>query len=164
MAAEAGVAEAAGNALMFTHVLDEDAPGLAGRLRALNPERRRKVLVKTALFAAQGIPELDAKTAALLDDLRFRGELSAHEAAFAMHLSEAADDRYLTLQGQGAPAGEWGQWFSLARLLRGIAVGFGAAPKEDIADGIYEIAKSLDNPASLFEQIASEISSSPETK
>jgi len=95
---------------MPTHVLDQDAPGLAGRLRAL----------------------------------------------------EAADDRYLTLQEQGAPAEVWEKWFSLARLLRGMAVGFGAAHSEDIADAIYEIAKSVGNSARLFEQIASEIGALPE--
>jgi hypothetical protein len=95
---------------------------------------------------------LDAKTRALLDKMRSGGELSPHEALSAMRLSEAADDRYLTLQEQGAPAEVWEKWFSLARLLRGIAVGFGAAHREDIADAIYEIAKSVDNSARLFEQ------------
>jgi hypothetical protein len=38
---------------MATHVLDHDAPGLAGRLRTLNSESRRKVVVKASLFAAQ---------------------------------------------------------------------------------------------------------------
>jgi hypothetical protein len=146
---------------MPTHVLDQDAPGLASRLTALKPENQRKVLVKAALFAAESITKLDAKTQTALDDMRFRGELSPQEAIFAMHLSEAADERYLTLQEQGAPADVWGNWFSQARLLRGIAVGFGAAPKEDIADAIYEIAKSIDNPAGLFQHIASEMRTLP---
>ena len=50
------------------------------------------------------------------------------------------------------------------KVTQGIAVGFGAAPKEDIADAIYEIAKSVDNSDSLFEHIASEIGPSPEIK
>jgi hypothetical protein len=149
---------------MTTHVLDRDAPGLAIRLRALKPESQRTVLVKAALFAAQTIPGLDPNTQTVLDEMRFRGELSPQELVFAMHLSEAADDRYLTLQEQGAPVEAWGKWFSQARLLRGIAVGFGAAPKEDIADAIYEIVKSVDNPAVLFGQLASEIGSSSPTK
>jgi hypothetical protein len=150
--------------LMATHVLDHDAPGLAGRLRALNSESRRKVVVKASLFAAQRMSELNANTQALLDKMRFSGEVSPQEAISAMVLSEAADDEYFKLQEEGAPAEVWGKSFSLGRLLRGIVVGFGAAPKEDIADAIYEISKSVDNSASLFEHIASEIGPSPEIK
>jgi hypothetical protein len=130
-------------------------------LRALTPESQRKVLVRAALFAAQSISELDAETRALLDKMPSGGELSAQEALSAMRLSEAADDRYLALREQGVPAEVWEKWFSLARLLRGIAVGFGAARREDIADAIYEIAKSVDNSARLFEHIASEIGALP---
>lgn len=149
---------------MTTHVLDQDAPGLAGQLRALKPENQRKIVVKASLFAAHGISDLDANTEALLGKMRSSGEISPQEAASAMVLSEAADNRYFKLQEQGAPAEVWGKSYSLARLLRGIAVGFGAAPNEDVADAIYEIAKSIDNSASLFEHIASEIGPSWEIK
>lgn len=149
---------------MSTHVLDQDAPGLAGRLRALRSESQHKVVVKAALFAAHRMSELDANTEELLNKLRISGEMSRQEAVSAMVLSEAADDRYFKLQEEGAPAGVWQESFSLARLLRGIAVGFGASPREDIADAIYEIAKSLDNSTSLFEDIASTIGRSVEIK
>jgi hypothetical protein len=149
---------------MSTHVLDQDAPGLAGRLRALSSESQHKVVVKAALFAAQRMSELDATTEVLLDKMRSSGELSPQEAVSAMVLSEAADDRYFRLREQGAPAGVWQKSFSLARLLRGIAVGFGVSPQEGIADAIYEIAKALDNSTSLFEDIASTIGRSAEIK
>jgi hypothetical protein len=105
--------------LMATHVLDHDAPGLAGRLRALNSESRRKVVVKASLFAAQRMSELNANTQALLDRMRFSCEVSPQEAISAMVLSEAADDQYFKLQEEGAPAELWRKSFSLGRLLRG---------------------------------------------
>lgn len=149
---------------MSEHVLDQDAPGLAARLRALSSESQHKVVVKAALFAAHRMSELDANTGVLLDKMRSRGELSPQDAVTAMVLSEEADDRYFTIQMEGAPAAVWQKSFSLARLLRGIAVGFGALPQEDIADAIYEIAKSLDNSASLLQDIASTIGPSAEIK
>ena len=75
---------------MPKHVLDQDAPGLAGRLRALKSESRRKVVVKASLFAAQRMSELDANTQALLDKMRFCGEVLPQDAISAMVLSEAA--------------------------------------------------------------------------
>jgi hypothetical protein len=147
---------------MITHVLDQDAPGLASQLRTLKSDNQRKIVVKASLFAAHGMADLDARTEALLGKMRSSGEISPQEAVSLMVLSEAADKQYFKLREQGAPAAVWGKSYSQARLLRGIAVGFGAAPKEDIADAIYEIAKSVDNSASLFEHIASEISPSPE--
>jgi hypothetical protein len=149
---------------MTTHVLDQDAPGLAGQLRALKSENRRKIVVKASLFAAHGVSDLDANTEALLDKMRSSGEISPEEAVSLMVLSEAADNQYFKLREQGAPTEVWGKVYSQARLLRGIAVGFGAAPKEDVADAIYEIAKSVDNSACLFEQIVSEIGPSPGIK
>ena len=149
---------------MSTHVLDQDAPGLAGRLRALSSENQRKVVVKASLFAAHRVPSLDANAQMLLDKMRSSGEISPQEALTAMVLSQAADESYFKLQVEGAPRAVCQKSFSLARLLRGIAIGFGASPNEDIADAIYEIAKSLDNSASLLEDIASEMGQSPEIK
>jgi hypothetical protein len=99
--------------------------------------------------------ELDGNARELFDKMRVCGGVSPQEAISAMALSEAADDQYLDLKlrEEGAPEEVWGKWFSLARLLRRIAVGFGAELKEDIADAIYEIAKSVDNSASLFEHL-----------
>ncbi len=119
---------------MTTHVLDQDAPGLAGQLRALKSENRRKIVVKASLFAAHRVSDLDANTEALLDKMRSSGGISHQEAVSLMVLSEAADNQYLQLREQGAPAKIWGKAYSQARLLRGIAVGFGAAPKEDVSD------------------------------
>jgi hypothetical protein len=142
---------------MAIHILDQDAPGLANRLRGLKSENRHKVVVSASFFAARGMSDLGANTEALLDRMRACGEISAQEAESAIVLSGEADDRCFKLQEEGAPADVWGKSYSLARLLRGIGVGFGGEPKEDIADAIYEIAKSVDNSAGLLEHIASEI-------
>jgi hypothetical protein len=142
---------------MTIHILDHDAPGLANRLRGLKSENRHKVVVIASSFAARGMSDLGANTEALLDRMRACGEISTQEAESAIALSKETDDRYFKLQEEGAPTEVWRKSYSLARLLRGIGVGFGAEPREDIADAIYEIAKSVENSASLLEHIASEI-------
>lgn len=148
---------------MTAHILDQAAPGLANRLRALQSEDRHRVVVRGALFAAQGMC-LDAETGVLLEKLRAGGKLSAEEAVSAMALSEGADERYFRLKEEGAPAAVWARSFALARMLRGIGIGFGAAPREDVADAIYEISKSVDDSEKFFERIASEVEAISEGK
>lgn len=142
---------------MKTHILDQEAPGLAKRLRAVPPALQHRIVTRVSLVTAQKLANLQKTTSDVLDELRSQGKLSSERAKSVMALSEAADDEYFDLQEQGAPEEEWSRRFSEARLLRGIAVGFGASPQEDIADAVYELIKALDDPAATLQSIESEL-------
>jgi hypothetical protein len=141
------------------HILDQEAPGLAKRLGTLAPATQRAILGRASLFTAAKMPDLSTGTSLLLDALRSEGELSNEQAKAALSLSEMADDKYLELQEKGVSDAECGKVFSEARLLRGIAVGFGASAQEDIADAVYELTKALDNPTETIRSIESELKS-----
>jgi hypothetical protein len=145
---------------MKPHILDQDAPGLAQRLRAVRPELQHRIVTRASLVTAEKLAGLHKTTSEVLAELQSQGKLSSERAKSVMALSEAADDKYFDLQGQGAPEQEWGRLFSEARLLRGIAVGFGASPQEDIADAVYELIKAQDNPAATLQAIESELAAS----
>jgi len=55
---------------MNWHILDQDAPGLATRLRSLPRDRQRKILAAGSLFTAEKRGDLSKTTAEVLDDLR----------------------------------------------------------------------------------------------
>jgi polyhydroxyalkanoate synthesis regulator phasin len=142
---------------MKTHILDQDAPGLAKRLRAIGPELQQRIVTRASLVTAKKLVSLHKTTSEVLDELQLKGKLSPERAKSVMNLSEKADDEYFDLKEQGVPEEEWNRLFSEARLLRGIAVGFGASPQEDIADAVYELIKALDNPAATLQLIESEL-------
>jgi hypothetical protein len=73
-------------------------------------------------------------------------------------LSQAADDRYFALQHKQAPEKEWQAAFSRARLLRSMAIIFGAVPGEDAADAVYELTRCQADPSGIILSIESEIS------
>jgi hypothetical protein len=139
------------------HILDQEGPGLAQRLRGLRPWNQRSVLAGASLLTAAKLADLDRSSSLLLDTLRSRGELSVEEAKSAMALSEAADDKYLKLQAKGVSDQQSQNVFSEARLLRAIAIGFGAPTQEDIADAVYELTKALDDPTDIIRFIESQL-------
>jgi hypothetical protein len=139
------------------HILDQEAPGLAERLRALEPANQRAVLVRVALFTAARLSGPGTGTSLLLEALRSHGELSAAETKSAMSLSELADEKYFQLQEKGRAECE--KSFFEARLLRGMAVGFGASAQGDIADAVYELAKATDDSAETIKFIESGLNS-----
>ena len=146
---------------MKRHLLDQEAPGLATRLRSLPPEGQRKLFAAGVLFTAENLGDLSKTTSEVLDELRAQRELSRERAKFIMELSEMADDRYLLLLQQGSPEDEWTKLFCEARLLRGIAVAFGASPGEDIADAFYELIKAVEDPRETLRLIQSELDADP---
>lgn len=146
---------------MKRHILDQKAPGLAARLRSLPPNHQRKLLAAGALFTAEKLGDLSKATSEVLDELRAERELWRGWAKFVLGLSEMADDRYLLLRQQGYPEDQWTRLFSEARLLRGIAVGFGVSPGDDIADAFYELIKAVDDPRETPRLIESELDGDP---
>ena len=142
---------------MTTHILDQDAPGLAERLQATPAEIQRRIAARAALFTAEKLNDLHTTTIEVLDELRLRGTLSSERAKSVLVLSDRADDTYFELKERRAPEAEWGKLFSEARLLRGISVAFGASPPENIADAVYEFTKALDEPEAILRFIETEL-------
>jgi hypothetical protein len=141
------------------HILDQDAPGLAERLRALRLDVRQAIFVKACISATASLKNMDSETAEFVDALRSRRELSKNQAAAALSLSEAADDRYLALLQRSAPTKERLADFSKARLLKSMAIMFGAVPGEGVADAVYELTKIQDDPSGIIGLIESDIDS-----
>ena len=139
------------------HLLDQEAPGLAQRLRSLPPKAQRAILVKSCLRAAATLANLGSQTLELVKAIQSRGELSRHEAQLALALTETADDKYFALAARQAPADAWLQVFSEARLLNAMAITFEAAPGEGPADAIYELRKTTEDPSRFLKFIDSEI-------
>jgi hypothetical protein len=142
---------------MREHILDQDLPGLTRKVRALSGERQRQILIRAAKFAAEKAGDLDPQLLSVLHRLEAGWMPSIEEAKSIMTMADATDDRYFELLNSGLTEEQWGKDFSSARLLRGIAVGFGASSREDIVDAIYEIVKSLRDPSDLLSLVTSEL-------
>jgi hypothetical protein len=89
--------------------------------------------------------------------LRSRGDLSRELAVAAASASEAADEKYVALMSQSAAADDSLRLFSLARLLRGIGIAFGAVAGEDVADAVYELTRTVEDPSAILRSIRSDI-------
>lgn len=139
------------------HVLDQEAPGLAGRLKSLPPEARREVVARGCQLAAGRLADLGPEVRDLLGAISASGALSDAQVAEAGALAEAADGRYSELQEEGAPEQEWLAWFSKARLLTAISAGFGGADWGDAADAVYELCSTSDDPSELIALVESEV-------
>lgn len=138
------------------HLLDQDIPRVTKRLRALPPSAQEQLVVRLALYAGKiGLFTADART--VLSELGSQRELEASEAKSALASSEALDKRYLAMLNAGSTITDLGIFFFSARLLRGIAVAFGASTSEDIADAVYEITRSVEDTTTLLPFVISEI-------
>lgn len=144
-------------------LLDHEAADLSRKLESLSSEARRRVLANACIAAAEPLQITERRIAELLASLRSGGELSRQQASAALSLSEEADDEYLALQAQGATVAEYSKPFSLARLLRGMAVAFGATPGEGAADAVYELTKTQSDPSAIIKSIESDIESQSRT-
>lgn len=138
---------------------DQETPGLAKRLALLPVEARRNVLARACLIACEYVVDLEPAVGDLLDSLKTNRVLSEDEVAKAASLAEAADAKYLELQAQGADHDKVLRFFSEARLLTAISVGFGRASPQDSADAVYELCKTCDDPSALIRSIESDIDS-----
>src|SRR5712691_4249040 len=105
------------------HILDQEAPGLSERLRAVSGERNA---------------------------IAVNHRLSGTRVAEAHSLAETADDKYFSLQESNRPENEWLNWFYKARLLTAIARSFSGDSWQDAADAACELSKSRKAPSPIF--------------
>jgi hypothetical protein len=139
------------------HILDQEAPGLSDRLRALSLEQRRSIIAKASRLASESISDLEPAVQDLLKTSSSGHALVRTQVAEAQSRAEAADERYFDLRERGRPDGEWLNWFYKARLLTALAAGFGGESWSDAADAVYELTKSRSDPAAIVALVASEI-------
>lgn len=127
---------------MFIGILNQEAPGLADCLQSLTLEQQRRIVAKACVLASQAIVDLELEVRDLLRTMTGDNALSKVQVAEAKTLATSADDRYFTLQEQGALEAVWLNWFGKARLLTAIWNGFGGTSWKDTADAIYELTKT----------------------
>ena len=142
------------------HVLDQEAKGLADKLRSLSLENRRRILAEASKLASESIKDLEPRAYALLKAISDNNMLSEAQVAEARSLAESADERYLALQEEQAPESEWLNWFSKARLLTAMAAGFGGSSWSDTADAVYELSKTRDDPSQIIAFTESKVEAS----
>jgi hypothetical protein len=138
-------------------LLDQEAPGLAKKLESLSPEAWRKILARACLRANERLVDLGDAARNLLQSLRVHGVLSGDEVKESLSLAEAADAKYLALQEQNADQNRILKFFSEARLLTAMAIGFGGAQPKHSADAVYELLKTVDDPSDLIRVIESDV-------
>jgi hypothetical protein len=139
------------------HILDQEAPGLSDRFRALSLEQRRRILAEASRLASESISDLEPAVQDLLKAAASGNALFRTQVAEAQSRAEAADERYSDLRERGRSGQEWLNWFYKARLLTALAAGFGGESWSDTADAVYELSKSRSDPSAIFAFVASEI-------
>lgn len=143
----------------MSELLDHEVPGLAKKLQAISAAQRRDILAKTCLVASECLNELEASVGELVESLRLHRILSADEAARAISLAEKADSEYLDVQSQSANQCKALAFFSQARLLTAMGIGFRGTSWQDCADAIYELCKVCDDPSSVVRAVKTAIGS-----
>jgi hypothetical protein len=121
------------------NMLDQVIPGLTNTLRTLPLEQWRHVVAKASESLSRSIDGLEPAVRAWLASAVAQNALSAEQVAEARAYAEAADDRYFTLQEQGADQLEWRNWFAKARLATALADAFGGTQWDNAADALYEL-------------------------
>jgi hypothetical protein len=137
--------------------MDENAPRVAGQLRALAPEIQRAILAKAFAFTASRLGGVAAEVSELLNAIQTHGKLSPEQAAKATAFAAEADKRSFQLEEADAPRSEWLKPLSEARLATAIAMAFGPHP-ETASGAYYELLRSLDHGAGIERLIEAEIS------
>jgi hypothetical protein len=138
------------------HILDQEAQGLADKLRPLSLGERRRILSSACQLASQTVRSVEPRVRELLQAAS-TNVLSPAQIAEAKSLADLADEQYLTLQNQEAQEAEWLNWFSKARLLTAISIGFAGYSWNETADAVYELCKTRDDPSEIISLIESEI-------
>jgi len=139
------------------HLLDQQAPGLVAELCSLSVVQQRVILVSVCRFMNTQFTDLDPAARGLLREAAVKSALSDDQVGQAHSLAERADTQYLALQERSAPEAEWLYYFSQARLLSGLAIGFKCHDCTGIADALYEFSGSLANPSEMFALVRSSI-------
>ena len=139
------------------HILDKESEGLADKLQALPLERRRQIVAEACNLAGRDIGDLEPEIQDLLSAISLHNLLSDLQVEQARSLANKADDKYFTLQEDGAAESEYLNWFSKSRLLTAIADGFQGSSWEKAADAIYELCHAADDRSKIIALVESEI-------
>jgi hypothetical protein len=142
--------------------MTDNAPFLAKRLRRLDPEVRRSILARSCLFSADTLGEFEPAVAEVFLTLKSQGGLTPEQAASALRLGEAAGKKSFQLEEDDAPREAWIKPFSEARILKALAIAFGAMPEEEDVVAVYELLKSQDHGSALETYLANEIDAASE--
>lgn len=137
--------------------MDQNAPRVAGQLRALAPEIQRAILAKAFAFTASHLGGVSAEISELLTAIQAYGKLSPEQVAQAAAFAHAADKRSFQLEEQDAPRPEWLKPLSEARLATAMAMAFGPDPGTG-SGAYYELLKALDHGSGIERLIEAEIS------
>jgi hypothetical protein len=141
----------------IVHLLDQKAKGLADELQHLSLEQRRLLLASAVGFAGKNLADDDFAVRDIVSEVLKKRTLSEEQVREAKSLAEEADNHYFRLQEEGAPEAEWIRRFSQARLLTGIAAGFGGDDWTKTAHAMYELFSSLKDPSELIALVRSQI-------
>jgi hypothetical protein len=139
------------------HILDDEAKGLAEKLQLLPFEQRKQIIARTCIAASQDIINVEPKIQNLLTTINAYNSLSKSQLEEAKLLADYADEQYFLLQEKGTTDSDWLNWFSKARLLTAIAIGFESSSWKNTADAIYELCKTTDNPSKIVSIVELEI-------
>ena len=133
-------------------LLEQEAPGLVGKLEGLALERQQEVLRAACLVASKHLHNLESPIRDLVGELAVnRSDLVT--AAKAASLAGASDAEYLSLQAQNAEQSRILTSFSKARFLTALAIAFGSPSEATVLDGIYELLKGSADPSKLLKSI-----------
>src|SRR5690348_15895566 len=99
------------------HILDQQAPGLSDRLRALSLEQRRSIIAKASRLASESISNLEPAVQELLTAASSGNALFRTQVAQAQSRAVEADERYFDLREREVSDRERLNWFYKARLL-----------------------------------------------
>lgn len=138
-------------------LLDSEAPGLAEKVISLPRDQWRSILVRACLMIASQTHGLSLPILELLEKLRVQNLLSLADIVRAGTQAQAADSKYFELQSEAAPGAL--KWFSEARLLTAIAIGFDDRRSDSSPEALYELTKASDNPAQLLRTVQSDVES-----
>ncbi len=129
-------------------LLNQKAPGLEDKLRALSIDQRRR-LVAAAEELSRSIKDLESSINNVLTEALNSNSLSPSQVAELRSYATAADDQYLTLEENGAESSVWGNWFAKARLATGLADVFGESTCEAAARAVYELCFVKDDQSAV---------------
>lgn len=141
------------------HLLDQNSFGLAAMLKSLPLAERRRIVGKACKAASLTIPNLGPEIEALLDRAAKTNSLPPSDTKRAKALADEADEKYFTLQEQGAAQPVWIEWFSKARLLTALCNGFGNDSSDGAADAIYELSCTSDDPSVILSMVRTDAKS-----
>ena len=141
------------------HLLDYEAPGLTDQLSALPVERRRQALTIAAIAVSGQISDLEPQIRGLLERAARDNVLSREQVEAARLYAEHADDRYFTLQEQGAAEAVWKNWFAKSRFATALVNLFGGESWQESADAAYELCATQDDKSAFVALLRTRIES-----